>query len=363
MAMQTLPTFLNQSLVFEVNAAVSVSGLTVALDSTGDKQAIVFRVTPDLAGKQLRSIGFRTGTNVAGTIDIAMKTVDEATGLATATAFTDSGTVNSGALSANTQYFKQLSSDSRTLVLGERFAIVFSSADISGTINFSGSTSMNTVSESIDSYPLFDNNTGTYSKTASTMIISCMTSDGVYHRLANYLATGSLGNISLTASKLAGLRFKVLFKARIIGFRVLIDADDNLTLKMYDTPASATPTLLGSATIDKDCRGVTTTSLTSLYLDTSVVISPDTYYRIVFLSNSSSGALPYLDYLEGASTNFITAAINGENFHYTEYASATPPSSDSSWTNTLYRVPWISPIYDQLDDGVSSGSSTCAHWG
>lgn len=147
-----------------------------------------------------------------------------------------------------------------------------------------------------------------------------------------------------------GIRFKVPFKARLAGCHLYGDLDGDCNIVLYEGGTTAT-TLMS---FDKDTRGTTVGGNYKFAFTTKPTLAAATYYRLVVAPTSATACEIFACTVNAAK--YLDALPGGQDLHYTTVASA--PGAEGDWTNTLTTRPFLTPIFDQLDDGLTVGGGS-----
>jgi hypothetical protein len=155
-----------------------------------------------------------------------------------------------------------------------------------------------------------------------------------------------------------GMRLKVPFKARLSGVGMAIDNDGDIEVLVYDTDGA---TIIASTSVlDAQSReSAAVHPLTFLPFTTPVTLTPGSFYRVVVHPTTATNVVM-------VSHNVVTAAdLNcspgGEDFHYTKNETASAPTQESDWTQTLTRQPPMWLFFDQLSDDAGGGGAAAAY--
>jgi hypothetical protein len=156
-----------------------------------------------------------------------------------------------------------------------------------------------------------------------------------------------------------GLRFKPPFKCRLFGMGCVIDNDGDFEALLYDTDGA---TILASTSVldaqQRESAG-SVGSISFLPFTTSVVLTAGSFYRVVIHPTTATNCTM-------VSSNVVTAAdldcqSGGQDFHYTKNGTASAPTQEADWTQTLTRRPPIWLFFDQLDDGAGGSVGNSIH--
>jgi hypothetical protein len=154
-----------------------------------------------------------------------------------------------------------------------------------------------------------------------------------------------------------GMRFKVPFKARLSGVGMNIDNDGDMEVLVYDTDGA---TIIASTTVlDAQAReSAAVHPLTFIPFTSPPTLTPGSFYRVVIHPTTATSCVM-------TSHNVVTAAdldcaAGGQDFHYTKNGTASAPTQESDWTQTLTRQPPMWLFFDQLSDDAGGGGGSAA---
>lgn len=323
-------------------------------DAASDGIAVIFR-SPVTS---LDKVSFRSESYTStGTLECSIQTVGT-DGLPSGTVVGSTPTVS---ITAGTTNWEVTGLDATGLSLTTQYAIVIQAqAGFAGnfTLRHSGEGSLApTISHP---YLLTKNGAGAWSKIAFGGFGGAI---GVGDTSRYYAIPYMLGGHDIAASATVtstsnpreiGVIFQVPFKARLSGFAVGLGkagGSADHSFHFYTTPLG-TPTEQLTISIDDD-QDRTTGGWRYYNFGSTYELSTNTDYVLAVQSSGTNGVF-FQEVTCGS--NAVLDAVWDKNM-YKAYR-ATTGSTTFSTTNTV--LPWFFPVFDQLDDGASSGSGLSA---
>lgn len=312
------------------------------LDAAAEYSAFVFQAVQDMT---VSHVGHRCGAATGSpTANIRIETIDPATGLSTGTLWAANTKVDGVSVTAAWNAYALTAT--ATIPKGSIFAVktVFASGTSLRVGEFSGFNPQG------GNLPYEDRNTsGSPAKSPAFNGVCGMLGLGSsltnWYNLPAMLPVSNFAHSTFnnTNSAARALRFKVPFKCRVVGMRVHLSTSvGDFAAVIYDDAGNE---LNGSSTaFEGDINVNSVTSATTLILDNTVTLSPDTWYRAAIVPASSTNCSVGLLTLPGA--DYRTGIPGGVNQHYAVRTSGT---WDDSQTSIL---PLIDVLIDQLDDGA-----------
>jgi hypothetical protein len=327
---------------------------SAVMDATGERWASIFQIAT--AGNIAKIHAYAAAVSSADTVKISLQTVNMATGLpsgtiwATATGNKAYGTVSVTGTGWQTVTFTEVAA----VAVGDYAAIVIEwNSYVSGDMRF---YVIDPVQASSYYFPYCCSDVtatpGTWVKhTAAYHALSiCIEyDDGKSYWNGWQFGMGTIAGTSVSSSTTpdeVGNYFQAPIKMRVRGFWYYGDFDNAVTLQLMD----ASNTVLANAVTDPDLRAAASYELHFIMFDSdpasSYTLEAGTWYRVSILP----GASAVIVYEVTVQSNAMFGAWDGGvNFYSTSRADA------GSWTNLNTKRWQIGLIYDQLDDGASTG--------
>jgi len=203
-------------------------------------------------------------------------------------------------------------------------------------------------------------NTGSWTNVASTApILALKYDDGTYEYVQGVFPVSALNAVSFASNSTPderGLYFQVPFPCRIRGAIVENDAaaaGRDFDLVLYQQ-GNNTP--LATLSVDGDYLGsITLARGNQLIFASRVTLAANTNYRLVVKPTTTSNVQLY-DFDVNAA-GIMDCFDFGQLWHYTTRTdgATTGGTLSDGWTQTTTKRPLITPIFDQFDDGVSTG--------
>ena len=346
------------------NATSTGAISSITLDSTADQLAWLGMAS---FTDSLTKIYFRTGTVTTGAdVDVRIETV--ANGRPTGALWAANTNIVVTIADGDDNVWKTATlTAAASLVMGDEFAIVINSS--AGTPNLDLAASNATFTGGgIGQYPiLLFNSTGTFAVLTIRNLewIAEFSSAGVKYVAGLTPVDGAVTLTSYdnaTATNERGLRFQVPFKQRCIGARVCVGnvvAGGDFTISLWDAAGDTDAEALGQSVIDGDSVSANTTDgYFEVYWEAPVTLTINTTYYIGVRADTANNIT--LFECPTAGTGEPATAIKAFPAESTELYLATRTWSGgtgSAWTTTTTTMPIIELIFDQLDDGASSGGA------
>lgn len=339
---------------------------SVTLDSTTD---CLYWVGKSPITDSLSVVYFRTGNIVAAggdTVDVRIETV--ANGRRTGTLWGTNTNVTVVIADSDDSVWKTATlTAAASLTEGDEFAIVIASS--AGTPAITLSIAPNGVSAGgYGQYPIIVNNlTGSDAVVIDTIPewIVAFTTAGIKSMIGLSPIDGSLtltafNNASATHEE--ALRFKSTVPRRAVGMRLFlgnIAAGANFTASLWDATGATDAAALAQVSVDGDFPSATTVDgYVDLFFDTKVTIDKDTVYYLGVRPDTANSITIYK--ATTAGTGQPAGSIKAFSHESTDLYLATrtwSAGTASAWTTTTTTYPFISLLYDQLDDGAGAGAS------
>ncbi len=317
-------------------------GARSSLTSAGHYDSVIFSAREAMT---ITHVGFRVGTSTGSpTADVRVETV-AGTGLPSGSLF-NGGTQNivTGALS--TGWTLQALTTAATVTAGQMVCIKIAYA--TGTalaINSMTNVQWN------GTLPYYVLNTGAATKGGLSAIpcVALGSSSTTFYGVPGLMPiiTNTANVFNNTSSAHRGLRFKLPVKTRCVGIRWFgsTSTGDVNAMIMDDSGAELSSS---STAIDGDISLNTAAGSASVYFDSPVTLSADTWYRAALQPSSATNinlttwVLSTLDYRSGMPS--------GTNAHYYTFAGSLVDTA----TDTL---PVMDILLDQFDDGASTSGA------
>lgn len=316
---------------------------TQVLDAVGEKYAFIF--TAPKTGT-IDQIEFATGSiTTGGTLDVRVESVDMATGAPSGTllgtntngscvvADTDDGVWKTAALTSGA-----------SVTAGDYIAVV-----IVAPSGFNGQV-REILLDTSTRMPYTLLYTVSWSKSVRAPFMAVRYSDGSYPALANCYPVVTMVNTSLTTSALQGLRISLPFPCTVSGLFVSADADQDLTLTLYDSDGT---TVLATASIDTNVRQQNDGAYFIMRVP-PVNLAANTVYRVAVKSTSSNGGTVPIFTLNAAA---LVEVLTGLDSIYGTSAATATPSGTGDWTDDTTSFPMVGVIVSQIDDGTGGGGA------
>lgn len=344
------------------NSSLVANNLT--FDSVNDRIAVV---TISQYTDSIATIYFRTGTVTTGcTVQVQVETVTNGRPSGSAWAANTNGTVT--VANADDNVWKTVTlTAAASVVPGDVFAIVitYSSGTTPNMIILASNTEP---SQTMGQWPAYFQDTGAGTWTGSTgpsleMIVE-FTTGGVQFVPACTSVDGS-GSIfaydNADSPDERAMRFQVPFACRCVG--AIFDmgniaAGADFTLSLWPASSTTDADALGQKAIDGDTPVTTSTDGGILaYWPSAVTLSINTTYYLGCRADTSTAN--GIGLIEVAVPAGITNAIRGlpviTNGAVYSSVRTWAAGSAGAWTDTTTRLPAVSLIIDQLDDGAGGG--------
>jgi hypothetical protein len=296
-------------------------------------------------------VGILPGTVAgSGTLDIRIETVDGTTGLPSGTLWATNTNVAGGSLTTSTWSLQALTA-SATINRGDFYCVKLAyNSGTSVIINkFSNLGRFPTCG-----LPYRVANTGTPTKGAinNTMPMVLGSSSTAFYRVEGMLpVTGAVSNVSGGSGTMSalGMRFRIPFAARCRGL-IYYPSDSTLAAITYGLYSDGWSELSSSLTsFDSDNIHIATGVTLYLPFDSSVTLSPNTWYRAAILPGAVTAiriptvAMPSADYSEAFP-------FNGDCHAFTRNTGGT--IDDSTYA---LNFPLMDLMLDQISDDAGSG--------
>ena len=148
-----------------------------------------------------------------------------------------------------------------------------------------------------------------------------------------------------------GLKFCVPFNCKIRGAYILLEADSDVDLILYDsdeyTVFSGFP-----MTISKDKRAYATMGTHYVEFTTSATLIANAWYRLVLLPKDTTDiSICTKTVLNDGSIDGRTAFPEGATVGYTTIGNE-PTSGSHTWTDDDTKIPTISVVISEIDNGI-----------
>lgn len=350
------------------NSSLTANNLT--FDSTTDRICVV---SISQHSDSISKIYFRTGTVTTGcTVQVQVETVTNGRPSGVAWALNTNGTV--AVAGSNTWQTVTLTA-AATLVPGDIFAIVitYSSGAVPSFIILSSNTEP---AQTTGMWPAYFQDTGAGTWTGSTgpaleMIVE-FTSGGVMYVPGCTSVDGSgsiFGYDNADSPDERAMRFQVPFKCRCVGAifdMANISAGADFSLSLWPASSTTDADALAQKAYDGDLPVTTTTDGGVLvFWDTAQTLTINTTYYLGCRADTATANGVGL--IEIACPAGITNAIRGlpiiTNGSVYSSTRAWTAGSAGAWTDTTTRLPAISLLIDQLDDGAGGSGGLIVHPG
>jgi hypothetical protein len=325
---------------------------SAALDAADEFCGAVFRI-PESG--TLDKIGFRVSSvSSADTLKVSLETVDPTTGRPTGTLYASGASGSVVASTSNACYYVTLNGGNGITVTKNDLVAVKITYDNWVSGNMLIAIYVSGISALPYSYTYTGGTWGTQVGIPN-FILSYSDPDKIAYIEgmfpAIYTSVPSF-NVNSNPNK-RGNRFRFPFAVRCTGIQFFIDADDDLSVILYDADGV---TALKIITIDKDVRSSAAGSIYKEVFDTPVTLLANTYYRLVFAPQSSTNiTYHYASVLNDSSREAMCAMRMGNDCVWT-HCNGTP-TEEGSWTQILtVRMMSLGILYDAIDVGVGGGA-------
>lgn len=323
-------------------SAGSANGTT--LDAAGEYVAHVYQATEAMT---ISHVGFRPNAVTGSpTADVRIETVGT-DGLPSGTLFGTDTNIVTGTLT--TAWALHALTASASITKGQFFAVKF--AYNSGTsFNVSQFASAVTVARSGSFYSVVNTGAATKADFLANKHAVLGSSTTTFYAMPGMLpSSGNSENVDFnsgSANTRYGLRFKIPFKARFRGARFASTLQGDFDLLLHNDAG----TLLGGISVDGDhyYDDSTDGGPGPIIIDDDVTLEKDTWYRCTVAATTVTDqevqviVMPSADYISGTPW--------GANAHLTTW-------NGSAWSDTATeKVPHMTIVLDQIDDGTGSGS-------
>jgi hypothetical protein len=328
----------------KIDAGWSTGTGSQTMDAAGDLYAYIFRVP---ATGTISNVHYRVITNTAATMTlrIELRTVDATTGLpdAAGTLYGSSTSITTTTFASNTNYTAAVNCTGATA--GDLVALVFDiSAYTSGSFLFLTRPAGLLYT---GNFPYSAANT-----TGATAVSSTTTSGfgfeysgGVYYPHSTFSCTAAgatTATVTNSGVTRRGNRLRPPVSMRAIGLWAHLDADGDCLLELR---RESDDSLLATATLDKDVRGLTSAGNCEYLFDSAatVILAAGTDYYALVTGNSATATTIY-QIASIPSNAMLDQLSGGKNCYGTSY--------NASYTDVDTSRYAIGLIFDQLPHGV-----------
>lgn len=144
-----------------------------------------------------------------------------------------------------------------------------------------------------------------------------------------------------------GIKFQIPFPADISGMWIynIKIASGNVIFKLYDSDGSS---VLSTITIDEDSL-LNNRSMRIYWLDADIALSKDTWYRLTFQPDGTTGGGNTFTYYT------VNAAANLDGVEGGQKIIMTERTDGGAWTDTDTRRPFMGIVLNGFDDGTGGG--------
>lgn len=340
MTLQALPAPIYVPAPPWVSGTPALSGVTI--DASGEKCAMVFRVTKT---GNISKVGIRFHVvTTPQDIKLSLQDLDLATGDPDGVV-DQSGVIASANVTANTFRLATLDS-ARSVTEGDRLVVV---AEFNSTV---GNVQITRWGQTAMRFPYLTNFTTSWAKDNSSPVLALEYDGGTYSAIPGVWPLSAITGVAFHSGSSPderGLKFRLPFPCRVRGVwaHMTASAGGNFDAKLYDSDGS---TVLKSVSVDGDEAKATGGSAAVFFWFASPqTLDADTFYRITLLP--TTGTSVTLTEFDVASSAIMDALEGGQDFHHTSRVDA------GAWTDTTTKRPFMGLIVDQLDDGAG-GSET-----
>lgn len=328
-----------------------LTGMTV-LDAAGEYHAWPLQASEDMT---IKTVDFFCTTATSCVLDVRIE-IPNASGVPDGTLWATTTNVNTSSINGTSQFVTATLTSAATITRGQKYLLVIQ--HVSGTSATLGQllAGRGPMMQASTQYPyLVSNTSGSAAKTdiEASYPIAIGNATPTFYYIPNFLPIGAVIATATMANNVTirgvGLRFKLPFKARVIGLRFddsSINSTDDVTCGIY---LAAGTEVQSSATAYNrdDSYLVTAAGVSQVYFDSPVTAEKDTEYVAgVIAGTTGTSVLPYYTL---TNVNRMGASPGGAECHLATL------DSGGVWTMGTTNVPRIDIIYDQVD--VSSGGA------
>lgn len=339
------------------------------LDAAEEFAVMVFKVPKS---GTLNKIGWRTAAITEGTsfvLKISVETVAETIGQPVATSNATKTLYAAGAeseditsLSANTIYFTAINGTTGVSVsAGDYISVTFRLTAVNGaSVTITNAQHNNFYTLGLAQYTN-DFYVAAYLGSSWTLweqipMISLEYSDGFCPHFFLQPPCSQTTNTwgSNDTPDRRGIKIKYPFKCRLSGCLLILDADSDVDIILYDsdeyTVMSGFP-----ITISTSKRRLNNRSIHCVIFPIKPELTADTFYRLVVVPKGTTDIfLLYSTLSDDGSYTGASQTLEGDNIAYT-YRNGDPSGADHAWTDSVNDRPYISVLIDGIE--ASSGGS------
>ncbi|RJO61098.1 MAG: hypothetical protein C4542_07370 [Dehalococcoidia bacterium] len=323
-----------------ISATASIDD-TLVIDAGTEKVHFILQVPKT---GTVTHLGFRVGTITTGDdLKVGLYTVDPSTGHATTTAY---GGMVAGVVTPSANTFHEVALGTNASVTKDD--IVAMSVGFNSFV--AGNMKISAMAAAIAR--AFPHVIHLAFKYGFSPLCTLKYDDGTYGAL-DCLPCASSEAITFSSSSTPderALAFTPRMKNRIAGFWLLLDADADCDVVLYEgTTARAT------YTIDKDIRASTAARIFTYRFSTPHEPTVGADYFLAVKPGASNVTLHEFTVHDAAMMNLFSG---GSDFTF-----ASRSDGGSPWTKDATRRIWGGLIIDQLDDGAGGGGGINSAWG
>jgi len=339
MAEQTIKGYI---LIPDQLLSININFNSMLIDAASEKAASIVQASKT---GTISKVGFLTGTVTTGdTVDVRLETVSAANGDPTGTLL---GTNSNGSqviadADDNTWFLTTLTTGV-AVTKGDIFAVVIVNGAAPGNLNIKAAAKP----VSYDMFPYNDLYETSWTKRGyDCPCVAFEYSDGSYETMTGVWPVSAFNTYAFNNTSTPdhrGLKFKLPFPFRLIGFWALLDLDENVDVKLYDSDGT---TVLETLSIDKDIRWVNNYGFHHYYFVSNHSLLKDVFYRLVFEPTTTTSIGLHTFSVNAAA--IMDSFAGGQNFHATS-------KKDAGWTDVTTERPLMNLLIDGFDDGAGGG--------
>jgi len=320
-------------------------GTLATLAAMSDKAAFIFQ--PPKSGN-IRKVYWRTGTVTTGaTMDIRLETVSPTDGNPTGTLWgTNTNASKAIADSDDAAFLNATLTADAAVTPDDVLALVIVNPVVSpGTLVIVNISPSRLIGE----FPYCDVfATATWTKSGGWPVMAVEYDDGSIEPVQGAIPASALNTLTFASASTPdeiGVKFSLPMGGRASGFSLLIDSDDDFTVKLYDSDGS---TVLTSLAVDKDqqlSQGSAGTRTRMSFPD-KVTLLANTSYRLTIVPGTGGISLYEI---QVSAAGLMDALPCGSTVVKTERTDA------GAWTDTSTKRPVVHVMIDGVDAGSSGG--------
>ena len=331
---------------------ITGSGTSTTIDAAGEKFAYVFRAPKS---GNISVVSFRTETVTTGDdVDVRLETIDPATGDPTGTLVSANANKTQTILDANDNaWFDVTLTAAGAVTIGDMIAIVIvAPVGFAGNITFAYYSNITLCIAGVtnpEGYCDLYVSAAWGKKTADLygMMFRAGYDDGTFPFIPGVLVC-NVAEYTFNSGDDPdeyGIHFEVPFKGRVARICASLEADNDATIRLYDTDGAA---VLASQAIDKDIRSGTGHFRYECPCASPPTLTASNWHRLSVLPGAADVQLQY--FTPTAAAHLEQMGLGG--------VQGTSRVDAGAWSQDAVAVPvGFSLAFDQLDDGAGGGLS------